>query len=121
QEQGLKVVLARHLSVRETERWVHDYNPAPPARRPSVVAVPSPDGDDDDAELIEPRGPDFEPELGRGLCPAAPGGAVRQVTLPLEAGFGGGASVSGSRLEGRVVLRYSSAEELDELLAVLLG
>jgi ParB family chromosome partitioning protein len=32
QEQGLKAVLARRLSVRQTEQWVQSYSP--PARRP---------------------------------------------------------------------------------------
>ena len=32
QEQGLKVVLARHLSVRQTERWVRSYSPPLPGR-----------------------------------------------------------------------------------------
>lgn len=36
QEQGLKVVLARHLSVRQTEHWVRSYKPPLPSRRPST-------------------------------------------------------------------------------------
>jgi ParB family chromosome partitioning protein len=32
QEQGLKVVLARHFSVRQTERWVRSYSPPLPGR-----------------------------------------------------------------------------------------
>jgi ParB family chromosome partitioning protein len=35
QEQGLKGVLARNLSVRETETWVKSYRPAGPPRRSS--------------------------------------------------------------------------------------
>jgi ParB family transcriptional regulator, chromosome partitioning protein len=33
QEQGLKVVIAKHLSVRQTENWVRTYRPR---RRPHV-------------------------------------------------------------------------------------
>jgi ParB family chromosome partitioning protein len=97
QEQGLKVVLGRHFSVRETERWVHDYKPArPPRRRPEVVAQPAdPDG----------QGPAAEIEA-----------AARR----LQARFGEGASVSGSPARGQVTLRYASAEELEDLLTVLL-
>jgi ParB family chromosome partitioning protein len=40
QEQGLKVVLARHMSVRQTERWVRSYRPpARPRRRAAVGAT----------------------------------------------------------------------------------
>src|SRR5215475_9758976 len=39
QEQGLKVVLGRHLSVRDIERWVHDYKPAQPKRKPEKIAA----------------------------------------------------------------------------------
>ncbi|HEX6476462.1 MAG TPA: hypothetical protein VF005_04250, partial [Acidimicrobiales bacterium] len=37
QEQGLKVVLARRLSVRQTEKWVQDYKPEARRVRPSRV------------------------------------------------------------------------------------
>jgi ParB family chromosome partitioning protein len=123
QEQGLKVVLAKHLSVRETERWVHDYNPAPPARRPSIVAVPAPNDDekDDEARSSDIRDLEIEPELDLGLSRPAQDGPMTQVKRRLQARFGGGASVSGTRAEGRVVLHYSSADELDELLSVLLA
>ena len=33
QEQGLKVIVARKLSVRQAENWVGNYKPAPPGRR----------------------------------------------------------------------------------------
>jgi ParB family chromosome partitioning protein len=33
QEQGLKAVLGRQLSVRQTERWVREYRPPAPVRR----------------------------------------------------------------------------------------
>jgi ParB family chromosome partitioning protein len=33
QEQGLKAVLARHLSVRQTERWVRDFTPEDAAQK----------------------------------------------------------------------------------------
>jgi ParB family chromosome partitioning protein len=40
QEHGLKVVLARHLSVRQTERWVRSYRPpARPRHRAAVGAT----------------------------------------------------------------------------------
>lgn len=38
QEQGLKVVLGRHLSVRQTESWVRSYRPVAPRRRPNTKA-----------------------------------------------------------------------------------
>ena len=47
QEQGLKVVLARHLSVRQTERWVRSYSPPLPGR------------------ATEPRRPAMAETLGR--------------------------------------------------------
>ena len=97
QEQGLKVVLGRHMSVRETERWVHDYKPAPPARRPQRIARPAGDGP--------------------GPVDEALAGATRR----LEDRFGEGATISGSGTRGHVTLRYASSEELDELLTLLLG
>ena len=102
QEQGLKVVLGRHLSVRETERWVHDYKPAkPPRRRPQAIAVPA----DED-------GPN-----GAGAAPAK----MQDVARRLRERFGDGATVSGSRARGQVTLRYASAEELEDLLTLLVG
>jgi ParB family chromosome partitioning protein len=92
QEQGLKVVLARHLSVRETERWVHDYQPPQPKRRPEAV------------------------QSGEGTVDEA----VAQVVQRLEERFGHAVSVTGSRTRGQVVLRYASSEELDDLLTFLL-
>src|SRR5215475_1245435 len=38
QEHGLKVVLSRNMSVRATERWVRDYQPSQPKRRPARSA-----------------------------------------------------------------------------------
>ncbi|MBO0683052.1 MAG: ParB/RepB/Spo0J family partition protein, partial [Candidatus Dormibacteraeota bacterium] len=47
QEQGLKAVLARQLSVRQTERWVREYNPPRPQLRPAA----EPDSEDPLADL----------------------------------------------------------------------
>lgn len=40
QERGLRVVLARQLSVRQTERWVRTYRPRPPRRTAPAAAQP---------------------------------------------------------------------------------
>ena len=93
QEQGLKVVLGRHLSVRETERWVRDYQPPQPKRRPETVATETAPPLDD---------------------------AMAEVAEQLRERFGDTAGVSGSRSRGQVVLRYTSTDELDDLLALLL-
>jgi ParB family chromosome partitioning protein len=94
QEQGLKVVLGRHLSVRETERWVRDYTPAQPRRQPSPMLPPEADtpGDED----------------------------VAEVATRLAERFGGAVTVTGSRSRGMVTLRYASQDELKDLLAFLL-
>jgi ParB family chromosome partitioning protein len=97
QEQGLKVVLARHLSVRDTEKWVHDYKPPRPRRRPTPT-LPE-DGEEDgepDAIVVE---------------------ALRR----LRDRFGEAVSVAGSGSRGQVTLRYDSAEHLRDLLEMLLG
>src|SRR5215472_12032976 len=99
QEQGLKVVLGRHLSVRDTERWVHDYAPAPPARKPEKIGRPA---DDDD---------------GRGPAEDGIVGVARQ----LRERFGESARISGTRSRGRIELHYNSADELDDLLEGLVG
>ncbi|HSP09198.1 MAG TPA: ParB/RepB/Spo0J family partition protein [Candidatus Dormibacteraeota bacterium] len=39
QEHGLKVVVARHLSVRQTENWVRSYRPRPRLRADSTADV----------------------------------------------------------------------------------
>jgi len=96
QEMGLKVVLGRHMSVRDTERWVHDYKPAQPKRRPERIAPGTGDG-----------GPAVDDSL-------------TEVAERLEERFGGAAGVSGSRSRGQIVLRYTSTEELDGLMDLLL-
>ncbi|HEY4025588.1 MAG TPA: ParB/RepB/Spo0J family partition protein [Candidatus Dormibacteraeota bacterium] len=94
QEQGLKVVLGRHLSVRETERWVHDYKPVqPPKRRPTPMA--------------DPENAAVEDELA-------------DVTARLVERFGEAAKVTGTRSRGHVSLSYASPEELDDLVTFLL-
>ena len=92
QEQGLKVVLGRQLSVRQTERWVRGFNPPTPRRRsPSVAADES-----DDPDLMA---------------------TLRQ---QLAERFGQGAALRGTGSRGEVTIRYGTAEELEELMAVLL-
>jgi ParB family chromosome partitioning protein len=106
QELGLKVVLGRHLSVRDTERWVHDYKPAPPPRKPEKIGRPA------DAE--------HEP-AARAVRAGAPAEAMAEVIEQLHERFGDAASISGSRSRGHVTLRYDSTAELDDMLEFLLG
>jgi ParB family transcriptional regulator, chromosome partitioning protein len=94
QEQGLKVVLGRHLSVRETERWVADYKPPRAKRRPAARTT------SDEVVMDEVLGDALE---------------------RLQERFGRGAGISGGRAQGLVMLRYGSAEELAALLELLLG
>ncbi|HKA10791.1 MAG TPA: ParB/RepB/Spo0J family partition protein [Candidatus Dormibacteraeota bacterium] len=92
QEHGLKVVLGRNLSVRETERWVRDYQPSQPRRRParSVQA-----GDEVHGEMA-------------------------QLLALLQQRYGNAVGIAGSRSEGLITLRYNDAEALDKLVQVLL-
>jgi ParB family chromosome partitioning protein len=39
QEHGLKVVIAKHLSVRQTENWVRTYRPSQRRRAPSTAEL----------------------------------------------------------------------------------
>jgi ParB family chromosome partitioning protein len=87
QEQGLKVVLARHLSVRQTERWVRSYRPRLPG-----------------------------PQSARKA-----GSALAEVAEQLQERFGGSVRVTGTRRRGAITVRYSSAEELNRLVRLLLG
>jgi ParB family chromosome partitioning protein len=91
QEQGLKAVLGRQLSVRQTERWVRGFNPPKPGRRPASVA-----GATDAADVLA---------------------TVRE---RLEERFGEAVSVRGTSSRGEVTIRYASTGELEGLLAVLL-
>lgn len=92
QEHGLKVVLSRHLSVRETERWVRDYQPSQPRRRPAR----SVQGDDP---------PDQE---------------TAHLLARLRQRYGDAVDIAGSRSQGQITLRYNDAEALDELVEKLL-
>jgi ParB family chromosome partitioning protein len=84
QEHGLKVVIARRLSVRQTENWVRTYKPR---RKPRS---------DGSAELRSLAG-DIESRLG----------------LP--------AKITGSINRGKVELKYSSREELEQVCAKLVN
>jgi ParB family transcriptional regulator, chromosome partitioning protein len=97
QEQGLKVVLARHLSVRETEKWVHDYKPPRPRRRPTPTL---PDDADEDGE---------------------PDAIAVEALRRLRERFGEAVGLAGSGRRGQLTLRYDSAEHLSDLLEILLG
>jgi ParB family chromosome partitioning protein len=90
QEQGLKVVLGRRLSVRDTEKWVRDYQPAQPKRRPQTAQAAQ-------------KGGDMEEVLGR-----------------LQERYGDAVTVRGNSSRGEVILRYSNSRELQELLDFLL-
>ena len=91
QEQGLKAVLGRQLSVRQAERWVREYQPPPPRRRPAAAVEPEP------AELLD--------DLRRRL----------------EVRFGRGVTVRGTPTRGRLTISYRTADELSELASLLLG
>ena len=84
QEHGLKVVIARHLSVRQTENWVRTYRPRPRARTDST------------AEL-RALAADVESSLG----------------LPIK--------LTGTINRGKLVLTYSSREELERVCAKLVS
>jgi len=117
QELGLKVVLGRHLSVRETERWVQEYRPGPPPRRPEKVVRPA----SDPAEAIDvagPAEPTAPPELSDPDQPIDD--AMADVATQLHERFGDAASVTGSHTRGHITLRYSSTAELDDILEFLL-
>jgi len=82
QEHGLKVVLGRRLSVRQTENWVRTYKPRRVAGR------------GESAEL-RALGADIEAKLG----------------LPVR--------FKGTGNRGRLEIRYSSREELEQVCAKL--
>jgi len=92
QEHGLKVVLGRHLSVRETERWVRDYQPSHPGRRPARSAQ----GD----EALDPE--------------------TAHLLARLRQRYGNAVGMVGSVSQGQITLRYADAEALEELVRVLL-
>lgn len=93
QEQGLKVVLARSLSVREIERWVKEYKPSLPRRRPARPAEPDAD---QDAELAD--------ALAR-----------------LRQRYGQGVGIVGSRSRGQITFHYADSEALERLLEMLVS
>src|SRR5215470_14620012 len=93
QEHGLKVVLGRHLSVRETERWVRDYQPSQPRRGPARSAQ-------SDEEL--------DPETA-------------DVLARLQERYGSSVSIAGSREQGQITFLYAGAEALNRLLEKLLN
>ena len=81
QEHGLKVVLARRLSVRQTENWVRTYRPRRPGRGESAE--------------------------------------MRALAAELEMKLGLPVRLAGTANRGRLVVRYSSREELDRVCAKL--
>jgi ParB family chromosome partitioning protein len=95
QEQGLKVVLGRRLSVRDTERWVHDYKPVRPKRRPAE-RLTGDDGGGDGAELLH------------------------EAVERLRERYGNAVTATGGDGQGQISFRFGSAEELERLLTVLL-
>jgi ParB family chromosome partitioning protein len=86
QEYGLKVVLARRLSVRQAEKWVQSYKPQARKARP--------------AARLEP--------------------AMRAVGDRLRDRYGDSVSLSGSQQRGRIMLSYSTRDELDRIIGLLL-
>jgi ParB family chromosome partitioning protein len=93
QEQALRVVLARNLSVRATERWVRDFRPREPIRRSRKAAEPT----------IQPDGP------------------LAEVLARLHDRYGKGVSLTGTAERGQISFHYASPEELEDLLSSLLG
>jgi ParB family transcriptional regulator, chromosome partitioning protein len=93
QEQGLKVVLARNLSVREIERWVKEYKPSLPRRRPTRTAAADAD---QDAELAD---------------------AIAR----LRERYGQGVGITGSRSRGQITFHYADPEALERLLEMLVN
>jgi ParB family transcriptional regulator, chromosome partitioning protein len=91
QEQGLKAVLGRQLSVRQTERWVREFTPPMPERRPASVA-----GHEEESA-----------------------GLIAEVRQELEERFGEAVSLRGTSSRGEVSIRYATAGELQELMALL--
>ena len=100
QEHGLKVVLARRLSVRQTEKWVQSYKPQ--ARIPRPRAAPTAAAGHEDDNL--------DPEDAR---------ALEDVRAALAPRYGDRVTVTGSPARGGVTIAYSSREELDELVRLL--
>jgi len=91
QEQGLKAVLGRQLSVRQAERWVRGFNPPKPRRR----SMPA-EADSEDTEVMA------------------------DARRRLEERFGRAVSVRGTDARGEVSIRYGTADELEGLLTLLL-
>lgn len=84
QEHGLKVVIGRHLSVRQTENWVRTYRPR---RRPHT---------DSSSEL-------------------------RALAADIESSLGLPTTLTGSSNRGKLVLTYSTREELERVCAKLVS
>jgi len=93
QEQGLKVVLARNLSVRETERWVRDYQASGPRRRPTR---PPHNVDEAQSETAD-------------------------VLARLQERYGSSVAIAGSHEQGLITFRYAGAGALNRLLEKLLN
>jgi ParB family chromosome partitioning protein len=91
QEQGLKAVIGRQLSVRQTERWVREFDPPTPRRRSASEVAASADAD-----------------------------VMADVRRQLEERFGHAASVRGTRARGEVSIRFASTGELEHLVDLLL-
>ena len=89
QEHGLKVVLGRRLSVRQTENWVRSYRPRRVADRGGPAGARGNSAD------LRALGAEIESKLG----------------LPIR--------FSGTGNRGRLQIRYSSREELERVCAKL--
>lgn len=106
QEYGLKVVLARRLSVRQTEKWVQTYKPQARPTRPRAGKAPSTNG-----------------ETASDATPVALDPADAQALAELRATLAGSyddrSAVSGSLTEGSVTIAYRSQDELEEIVQLL--
>lgn len=102
QEYGLKVVLARRLSVRQTEKWVQSYKPQARPTRPKAPSATSSDGNGSPT----PDGGDEAETLDDILSRLAPHYADR-------------VNVSGSAASGTISVTYGSPEELEHLIGLL--
>jgi ParB family transcriptional regulator, chromosome partitioning protein len=97
QEYGLKVVLSRRLSVRQTEKWVQTYKPQARPPRPRKASSPPEERQVDATDFAE----------------------LDEIHSRLAPHFPGRASLSGSPEHGQLSINYTNREELEDLVTRL--
>lgn len=102
QEYGLKVILARRLSVRQTEKWVQSYKPQARPSRPKAPIAPG-------ADRTETPAVDLDTAAE----------ALDDIRSRLAALYADRISVSGSATHGSISVTYASPDELEQLVALL--